>query len=278
MSEVNPKSLTSLTSLTSLSRAWCFTWNNPDCEGDEVEAIFAGKGMDAWAFQLERGESGTPHFQGCFRFKTQKEFTVLKSWWPTWHLEKCKDWRASSKYCTKLETRVEGPWLNGVAAPPSIAPDRFKLENPYPWQQKILDIVAEVPDKRTIHWIWEGTGGAGKTALAKQLCATGEALYVSGKANDIKSAIAACTVKPRVVIFGVPRTAESDMAISWAALEEVKDGLFFNGKYESGMVVMDCPHVFVFANFPPDMSKMSADRWNVVHIGEVWGGAVSVEL
>jgi len=50
-------------------------------------------------------------------------------------------------------------------------------------------------------------------------------------------------------------------------LESIKNGLFFSGKYESTQVVMNSPHLIIFANEPPDKSKMSADRWHIVRIG-----------
>jgi hypothetical protein len=50
-------------------------------------------------------------------------------------------------------------------------------------------------------------------------------------------------------------------------MENVKDGLFFSTKYESGMVRYNPPHVIVFANVPPDVTKMSADRWVIKEIG-----------
>ena len=38
---------------------------------------------------------------------------------------------------------------------------------------------------------------------------------------------------------------------------------FFSGKYESGMVRYNKPHVIIFANCRPDIEKLSKDRWKV---------------
>jgi len=78
------------------------------------------------------------------------------------------------------------------------------------------------------------------------------------------AAIASMKVKPKVVIIDIPRTSES--FVSYGGIEKIKDGCFFSGKYESGMVLYDNPHVICFANFPPVSETMSADRWHIVKI------------
>ena len=52
--------------------------------------------------------------------------------------------------------------------------------------------------------------------------------------------------------------------ISYDGIEEIKDMMFYSGKYEGGMVVGKCPRFIVFANNPPIFEKMSADRWRVI--------------
>lgn len=111
----------------------------------------------------------------------------------------------------------------------------------------------------------------GLSSRAVEICmpaaaALNGALVVSGKASDIKCAIAGMKIKPEVVIFCCPRNSEG--YISYDALEQVKDGMFFSGKYESEMVLFNNPHVIVFANFAPDLAKLSVDRWKIVNLNE----------
>ena len=53
---------------------------------------------------------------------------------------------------------------------------------------------------------------------------------------------------------------------SFAGLEAVKNGVFSSTKYESQMVIMPKPHVFIFSNQAPNYSLFTKDRWRVEKI------------
>lgn len=137
----------------------------------------------------------------------------------------------------------------------------FKLDELRPWQQKVIDFIETEPDNRSIHWYYDSIGKMGKTVLCKHIVCNYNAIYVQGKAADIKSAICVMDKKPTIVLFGLPRSSED--YVSYDAIESCKDGIFFSGKYESGMCVFKPPHILIFANFKPDETKLSSDRWNV---------------
>ena len=48
--------------------------------------------------------------------------------------------------------------------------------------------------------------------------------------------------------------------VNYGALEQLKNGLLFNTKYNSGMRQFETPHVLVMSNFMWDEAKMSHDR------------------
>lgn len=253
---------------------WCFTWNNyseedlATLETNFKKEIKTNK-LFQYLFSREVGEKcGTPHLQGWIstgdpkikirpneKFKTMKNGINLVRW------EKTKGSKEDNvKYCTKSG----GEMHSNV----TLLKDPLKGLELYEYQKEILDLINTEPDNRSIYWYWEQTGNLGKTTLAKHICMNHKALYVNGKAADIKSAIVTELKEgrdaPKIVLFGYPRTSED--YVSYASLEEVKDGLFFSGKYESGMCIFNPPHVIVFANFMPDESKLSKDRWIVRHI------------
>lgn len=245
------------------ARAWVFTLNNPKLTADELSCVLSSK-TKSFVFQLEEGASGTPHFQGCFQLSSPNDREVVVKWVDGWWLETCKSWEDSIAYCSKTEGRKGGPWLHNVAIPDKEY--RFELKELRPWQREVMERLDKEPDDRSIIWYYDAVGGFGKTSLAKHIVSKyqNDAIYVQGKSNDIKSAIAAMKRKPKIVLFGLPRSLEE--FVSYEAIESCKDGLFFSGKYESGMVLMKPPHVFIFANFLPEMAKLSADRWVIVNL------------
>ena len=74
--------------------------------------------LKAFAFQLEKGEQETPHFQVYIEFQNQTHFNSVKLKFPEAHIEAAKSGFDSWTYCTKEDTRVEGPFTYGVMPKP----------------------------------------------------------------------------------------------------------------------------------------------------------------
>lgn len=91
------------------SRRWCFTLNNPDGQLD-----FADSRVRLAVWQLELApETGTPHFQGYINFENNPRLSVVKA--VIRGEPHCEPARGTHEecvaYCTKEESRVEGPWF-----------------------------------------------------------------------------------------------------------------------------------------------------------------------
>lgn len=126
------------------------------------------------------------------------------------------------------------------------------------WQQKVLDTIAEAPDKRKIHWYVDHEGGKGKSYLARYLVCEKNAFYCQGgKQSDIIHGYD----RQNIVVFDLCRDVEG--FVSYSAMETLKNGVMFSTKYNSAMQVFPIPHVIVFSNFDPDRTKLSADRWDI---------------
>lgn len=249
------------------SRKWCFTLNNPtDTELAQLAQLL--RGATRWVYQKEEGANKTPHIQGYGEWKTALRSNTIKQILPRIHYEVARgNAEANWKYCTKPEGRLDGPFSGGDWPTPA---EPVEVYEPRGWMLPFVEKLKTKPDARSITWIWENVGNVGKTCFAKYLCVKMNALYVSGKASDVKMAVAELVKAgkpPRIVIFGFPRQVED--YVSYQAIEEVKDGIFFSGKYESGMVLYNPPHVIVLANFAPDVSKLSRDRWDIHEINPI---------
>lgn len=247
------------------SRGWCFTLNN-HTKDDITHLTHIFKAFKCrYVFQEETGENGTPHLQGMFYFENARSFGSVKALHSKMHLEKMRDLKSSIAYCSKVETRTGSVFVEGFKI--VIVKDPMEGLDWHVWQQGLKAYLHGEPDNRKIHWYWEATGNVGKTTLCKHLCMTMGALYVSGKADNIKFAIAKMTVKPKIVLFDCPRSMQG--YLSYQAIESVKNGIFFSGKYESEMVMFNPPHIICFANYPPAMENLSADRWMIHPIGPI---------
>lgn len=264
------------------TRAWFFTWNNYTPDDLEFWKKYVPEKCDQWAWQLEIGEKeGTPHIQAALYYKSARTFSAIKKELPpAVHFKPAKNWKAASTYCQKVKTRdssEEGD-INIIEKeeknkPKIIVKDPMEGLVKKSWQKQIDSIIekpAEVSDRK-IYWFYDINGAVGKTTYAKHLAIrlVDRFLYLGGKAADVKSAITQMVEQgnnPDVCIFDFVRSCESH--ISYDAIESVKNGIFFSGKYESTMVTFNTPHVFVFANFKPDLDKLSRDRWVIQSITE----------
>jgi len=145
-------------------------------------------------------------------------------------------------------------------------PEQLDIDEPYGWQLQVMNILKDKPDKRTIHWFWEPSGNVGKSTLCKYLVVKHGALMLTGKSADMFHMLAKFPNKRKIILVDCPRSQQD--YLNYGALEMVKTGLVFSGKYEGSQLVFNSPHVIVFANSPPvNMeANFSMDRWKIVRI------------
>ena len=90
------------------------------------------------------------------------------------------------------------------------------------------------------------------------------------KRVDMALIFASC--KKRIVVIDCPRTSESttkdyDPLLSvYAFIESLKNGFMVSPKYQSVSFSFPTVYVLVFANFEPDKTRLSKDRWNIKEI------------
>ncbi len=239
------------------STVWLGTWNNYP----EDWKVKIKDSCDFYIVQLEKGDNGDNlHLQMAIKFKNSRHFTAVQKLFEGAHIEKALNWNACKNYCKK-ENTYQGQRINNID---KIINDPLNGKEPNDMQKQILDIVSEIPDDRTIHWFHDPVGNSGKTTLAKHLCLQrDDVIYICGKAADMRFGVFQWVEKKPLhcVIIDLSRTVEN--FVSYQGIEEIKNGIFFNTKYECGMCVFNNPHVIVLANFPPDIEALSMDKWNI---------------
>lgn len=251
---------------TKKMRSVFLTWNNYDEEDWKTLIKFCDEKSKKARLQKECGKEGTKHIQGYIMFNNPISFNKLKKDFPKVHFEVPINHFACINYCKKLDTFDDEGYSKNIDKP---AKCRNPLENKelYGWQKWIIGTVEQyVYDDRKIWWIVDPIGNRGKTALAKYLCMNYGALYLEGAKKDVLYAVHMWLKKHdlKVCIFDFCRSTEG--FVSYGAIESIKNGIFFNSKYEAEMNLFDPPLVLCFSNFWPDSRKLSKDRWEIIDI------------
>ena len=242
-------------------RMWFITINNYTTIEED---IIKNDDTKVYVYQCEEGEEKTPHIHAFLEYKNARFFGAMKKKYPRAHILSVRNREAVIKYCSKLDTRVRGFYSKGL-------PKEIELITEFrDWQKQVLAILGLKPDNRTIHWYYDKIGKVGKTVFCKYLCAKKNALYLSGKASDAKYLISQHVEKDSInadnliCLFDLTRSREK--YVSYQAIEEIKNGIFMSTKYECNMLIMNCPHVIIFANFEPDKTRLSTDRWHITNL------------
>lgn len=252
------------------SRCWAFTFNNPE-NGTVLLLIEKFKSLNCeYVFQKEKSRSGTIHLQGGIYFKNPRSMKFQKKFSERIHWEFGRNWRNLKNYCCKLDTRVSGPYTNisGLEFRKSIR-DPLKGLQLYAWQEFILNICEDEPDDRKIYWIWSENGNMGKSSFCKHLkIKFGDFVStIGGTSKDafygIKERLEK-NVDLKIILIDIARSKMSN--ISYESIEKLKDGYFYSSKYESKEILMNPPHIFVFANCKPYENLMSKDRWFIMNV------------
>jgi hypothetical protein len=242
------------------SKRWVFTLNNYTEEHINIISAVVPEKCIKYIIGKEISKSGTPHLQGFCYFKERvrplSEIPIKEIHW-----EKALGNDLSQNYCGKDDDVI---LFKGIPKP-LVLVTRDMLR---PNQLKIADMFIEDEHPifgRNIYWFWEEHGNWGKSFLCTHMIDFMGAMEVSGASADVLCGVTNWIEKngeaPRIIIFDIPRVNKGH--VSYQAIEKIKDGKFFSGKYESGMVRFNKPHILCFANEEPEDWKLSKDRWKV---------------
>lgn len=246
------------------AKCWIFTlhlktdkgrWNSITSWWEQIQkkrSIFK-----MYRFAMEYGESGLkPHIQGAFILHKKLRMGQLKNILldDTIHLEIMKGTWGDQEYCGK-----EGHELyTNDRKVQLISKDIL-----WDWQLEVISWFENYCDMfdRKVHWIKGDCQG--KSMVCKYLIDNEDSIVVEGKNNDILYGISEYVKQhgnsPKIVIVDIPKCNQG--AVSYQALEKIKNGFFFNAKYESTMCRFDPCHILVMSNEDPELHNFIQDRW-----------------
>lgn len=257
------------TKLSARSRNYCFTLNNYDKNiFDTLTQHFSENCK--YIFGKEKGKKGTPHIQGFISFKNARSFASIKKILPKAHIEKAKgSVKQNFAYCSK-----EGNFITNIdfrthkeKMRDDILEEEYKNIYWKPYQLLILEGLKKKPHPRRITWIWETKGNVGKSFLVKYLALTRKVIIASGKKDDVFNQVNNAIenkAMPEIILIDIPRSALN--YFNYSAIEAIKSGCLYSGKYEGGICLFKRPHIIIFANSPPEKENMSKDMWEILKI------------
>lgn len=255
------------------SKKWTFTANNYTKEViDEFCSICSNLGK--YFFGYEVGESGTPHLQGFIELTTKsRPLTKFKGAGAAkWHWEKMKgSIDQSITYCSKdgnIDTNHE-EWRKKCKPKKKLGCKQHEKIVLRKWQVQCEQIIQELAlDDRKILWVWDD-GNTGKSTFGRYLVEEYNTLQVNGAKKYTLSTIFQMKDKPELIVYALARSQEG--YVSYEALEQIRDGLFFSGFGTKGTGMCNMgfhPVVVVLCNFAPQMSALSEDRWMIFGPGD----------
>lgn len=243
------------------SKYWCFTYFYDDNFNMETLETILSKVAEKWIFGLEEcPTTKKKHLQGYLEFKFKArplECKLLKDYVMHWEKRKGTE-QKNIDYCSK-----DGNFKTNIIFPEPL--ECIEECNLYEWQKEIVSICDKKPEPRTIYWYCDVNGNKGKSELCRFLCIKKKAILLSGKCADMKYGVVKYIennkgIAPKIILIDLPRTFNKDY-LSYSGIEEIKNGMFFNTKFESNMVIFNRPHIFIFSNGQPDVDNLSLDRW-----------------
>lgn len=256
-------------------------WTVPEGESTEgleekIKMVLLMNNVEHFVFQLEKGEKTQRlHYQMWLQMKEKIRPNQLGRQLHE-HLYGIEIQRASLQgrvalktYCMKTDTRVAGPWADR-----EIYMGEDIIKELKKWQLRLKDYLLNKTPKnpRQILWVVDAIGGAGKSAFCKYMDYHHKIPKISfGKATDILHMVAE-NQNAIGYTFDLSRTKPATLSMTeiYNAMEEVKNGHFMTGKYNSKRVFMRIPNMVIFANFKPKLEALSADRWKIIDISTMF--------
>lgn len=273
-----------LFSETSNIRNFCFTKNNYSEEDYEAIKNWLDEVKSNWIMGREGGTK-TKHIQGYVELTKDARFSTVHKMTLNSHIEK----RWGTNYQAWNYCRKEGNYETNFEPEKKLSRDEMRIEEKREkvmrardrllnkkykdviwkdWQQWFIDDFEGLCKDNYVNWIYDYQGQIGKNFLQKFMFAKKGWIPVNGcKADGILHAVSDYSgedMDELWMMLNIPRTRKDD--VDYNLLETLLDGLFMDSKYEGGITVLpDFTRVIVFANEPPDWSKLSKERW-----GNVW--------
>jgi len=249
-----PKGNTSPLAHDVKSLKWFLTLNNYNDEEYIAIKNYVFSKKCKYFLAKEIGEkSKIPHIHAYFRMLNNNtlRFSTLKRLFPRARIEKARgDDNDQWEYLKK-----DNNFITNIDKPIELMGGELSKK----WQFELKDILLNSKlNFRNIYWYWDNKGNVGKSTFIRHMIMNHETgLINKGKYSDMINQVYNYDNVPKILLIDIPRNMKQ---ISYSALEDIKNGVIANSKYETGSKIFNPPHIVVFCNFEPDTDIFSEDR------------------
>lgn len=254
------------------AKHWIFTWNSYPNDAHAVLQKFLLGRAKVLCYSSEIGETGNKHLQGYVELQN-------KSRWSNFglpagiHWEVARDPLRAREYAIKKDNTFDSEaniyFVHGFRPARNRDLQLITPEQMYTWQTDIVKLLDLPFEKRNIYWYYDTTGGTGKTAIIRYMGHVYANRVVWSACTKSADIMTLADENADMYLFNFTRS-QAEFA-PYQALESLKDGLISDGKLKKKVrqYIGIHPHIVCFANWPPDVSKLSADRWKIVDLTPV---------
>lgn len=253
------------------------TLNNPEVTWKQWGKLLNGW-CKKWVFQLEKGESGTPHFQARIHLIQRKTMAGLLTDFKQGNgpiADIGGRWSITSggvhlgnkfNYVVKAD-REDGPWRDTDWVEPPVLTRQlrtFLKHTKYAWQETVEGWTT-TEDDRSIKVIFDQWGNGGKSIFAEYLEYKGAAFEVPAMRTCEDLMQFAYGFRPqKVYMIDMPRGMKKDkLGEFYSGLECLKNGVCYDKRYCGKKRRFDRPQIIVFTNQIPILELMTKDRWEI---------------
>lgn len=220
----------------------------------DIKKILTLNDCKKWIVADETGLGGYKHWQIRLETSNKDFFDWMKTYFPYSHVEEAEvqkfDYeRKEGRYWTSEDTY-------------EIRQCRFGKLNDR--QKKVLEDLDTQTVRQVDVW-YDPDGSKGKSWLAIHLWEVGKAFVVPrAQCTPEKMSAFVCSAyrgEPYIII-DLPRASKPKETL-YEAMEEIKDGLVFDHRYEGKTRDIRGVKLVVFTNHKLELKKLSYDRWRL---------------
>ena len=142
-----------------------------------------------------------------------------------------------------------------------------------PWQKDAFNLFEQIPDDRTVYWIYDEEGNSGKSWFQNYV----QAYFGYNRVfqcdlrmghRDICHIMRKRSISTiDIFLFNDSRSASGSEVNLYRILDNIKDGQAMASKYDGNIISFKTPNiVMVFSTVYPNLNKLSGDRWRIYNV------------